>query len=84
MISYEMQKASVFYVVFVLLGVFWVIALVAVPVQTTSTLIVYMSAVPVLISEFAWLLKDALVREVLKARGRLLLSRRGNKPCLMT
>lgn len=76
-ISYEMQKATSSYVVFVVLWVFWIIALVAVPVQKTSTMMVYLSAVPVLIAEFAWLLKDALVRDVLKARERLRFLRRG-------
>lgn len=70
-ISYEMQKASVFYAVFVLVGVLWSIAVISVPVQKTSTLLVSLSAFPVLIAEFSWLLKDSFVREILKARDRL-------------
>lgn len=71
-ISFEMQKSSAFYVVFVLLGVFWLLALVVVPVKLTSSELVFASSTPVLISEFAWLLQDSFVRDLLKARDRIL------------
>lgn len=71
-ISCEMQKASAFYVVFVLLGVFWLLALAVVPVKMTSSMLVFASSFPVLIAEFVWLLQDSFVRETMKSRDRLI------------
>lgn len=70
-IAYEMQKASAFYVVFVLSGAAWVVALALLPAEKISLAFVYTMGIPVLWAEFAWLGKDVLVRDVLKARDRL-------------
>lgn len=71
-ISYEMQKASVFFVVFVLLGVAAVVSLLASPFKGEQlSFATAVASLPVLCAEFAWLMKDLLVRDILASRDRL-------------
>lgn len=71
-ISFEMQKASVFFVVFVLIGVAALVSLLVSPFKGEQLrLVTALSSLPVLWAEFAWLMKDLLVRELLISRDKL-------------
>lgn len=75
LITYEMQKATAFFVVFILLSISSLAGLVIVSTsqlgQNSYTFKVLL-AVPVLWSEMAWLLKDSFVGEILQYRKKIL------------
>lgn len=75
LITYEMQKATGFFVVFILLSISSLAGLVVVSTsqlgQNSYTFKVFL-AVPVLWSEMAWLLKDSFVGEILQYRKKIL------------
>jgi hypothetical protein len=71
-ITYEMQKASVFFVVFVLMGVAALVSLLVSPFKGEQLrFAAALASFPVLWAEFAWLLKDLLVKDILAYRDRL-------------
>lgn len=71
-ITYEMQKASVFFVVFVLMAVAAVVSLLVSPFRSEQLrFAAALASLPVLWAEFAWLMKDLLVRDLLASRDRL-------------
>lgn len=75
-ITYEMQKASVFFVVFVLMGVAALVSLLVSPFKSEQLrFATALASLPVLWAEFAWLMKDLLVRDLLTSRDRLKSSR---------
>lgn len=74
LISYEMQKATAFFVVFVLISISALATLIASPFQKSPhifNVVTFFVMLPVLWSELAWLLKDSFVKEVLRSRGKL-------------
>ena len=80
LISYEMNRSSAFFVVFVLLAIGTVITLLFTPNQQPRTgseaSVFWLAPIPMFWAELAWLLKARLVRGTLKSRAKLRMASR--------